>query len=28
MRNPHVAEQVVVHVNNLFLESALKVWAH
>jgi len=28
MRNPHVAEQVVVHVINLFLESALKVWAH
>ena len=28
MKNAHVAEQVVIQVINLFLESALKVWAH
>ena len=28
MGNPWLAEQVVIHVTNLFLESALKVWAH
>jgi len=28
MGNPSVAEQVVIHVINLFLESALQVWAH
>ena len=28
MKNPQVAEQVVIQVINLFLESALKVWAH
>ena len=28
MGNPYLAEQVVIHVINLFLESALNVWAH
>ncbi len=28
MGHPRLAEQVVVHVINLFLESALQVWAH
>ncbi len=28
MGNASVAEQVVIHVINLFLESALQVWAH
>jgi DNA-binding GntR family transcriptional regulator len=28
MGNPWLAEQVVIHVTNLFLDSALKVWAH
>ncbi len=28
MGNPRLAEQVVIHVTNLFLESALQVWAH
>jgi DNA-binding GntR family transcriptional regulator len=28
MGHPSLAEQVVVHVINLFLESALQVWAH
>ena len=24
---PYLAEQVVIHITNLFLESALNVWA-
>jgi len=28
MGNAYLAEQVVIHVTNLFLESALNVWAH
>ncbi len=28
MGNAYLAEQVVIHVTNMFLESALKVWAH
>jgi DNA-binding GntR family transcriptional regulator len=26
--NPYLAEQTLIHVTNLFLESALAVWAH
>jgi len=26
--HPSLAEQVVIHVINLFLESALQVWGH
>jgi len=28
MGNAYLAEQVVIHVTNVFLESALTVWAH
>jgi len=28
MGNPNLAEQIVIHVTNLFLKSALEVWAH
>jgi len=28
MGDPHLAEQIVVHIMNLFLKSALAVWAH
>jgi DNA-binding GntR family transcriptional regulator len=26
--DPHLAEQIVIHITTLFLESALAVWAH
>jgi hypothetical protein len=28
MGNPQLAEQVVIHVTNQFLERSLEVWAH
>jgi DNA-binding GntR family transcriptional regulator len=28
MGDPHLAEQIVIHITNLFLKSALTVWAH
>ena len=28
MEDPHLAEQIVIHVLSLFLKSALTVWAH
>ncbi len=28
MGNPHLAEQIVIHVVSLFQKAALKVWAH
>ena len=28
MGDPHLAEQIVIHIMSLFLKSALTVWAH